>query len=394
LNVLYLSYTGLLEPLGQSQVLNYLRILAREHRIVLVTFEKPQDMADAAAMAAIRTDCEACGIRWRPQRYHRRPRMLATAWDLLVFTAVALGEGRRADLIHARSYIPSFVALVAHILTGTPFIFDMRAFWPDEMAAAGRLKAGSALFRLIKQVERICILKAAAVVSLTEAGVERMRQVYGSAVNGVRFAVIPTCVDLARFQLARTGGNLKVVGSVGSVLSGWFRFEWLAGFVKALGEVEPGCAVRIVTREDQAAIRERLARGGAAAAAADKVEVFGVAPAAVPEAIAGLSAAAMFFETGVAKLGSCPTRMGELLASGLPVVANPGVGDVGGIIERYRVGVLVNENTDEAMRAAVVALKALLKDPELPARCRQAAEDWFSLEKGAATYARLYDEAV
>lgn len=391
MNVLYLSYTGLLEPLGQSQVLAYLRILSREHRIALVTFEKPADLADGAAVAALRTDCDAHAIRWLPQRYHHRPRLLATAWDLLIFTWVALREARGADLVHARSYIPTFVALVAKTLTGTPFIFDMRAFWPDEMVAAGRLKGGSILFRLIKWVERTCILKAAAVVSLTEAGVTRMREVYGEAVKSVSFAVIPTCVDLDRFRPSTTNDTLRVVGSVGSVLSGWFRFEWLAGFVKALGQLEPDCAVRIVSREDPAVIRERLARQGAAA---DKVEVFGVAPAGVPGAITGLSAAAMFFETGIAKLGSCPTRMGEILAAGLPVVANPGVGDVGEIIQRYRVGVLVEEYTDEAMRAAVDALKALLNDPELPARCRRAAEDWFSLEKGAATYARLYAEAI
>jgi glycosyltransferase involved in cell wall biosynthesis len=304
---------------------------------------------------------------------------------------VALREGRRTQLVHARSYIPTFVALVVRTLTGRPFIFDMRALWPDEMVAAGRLKADSALFRLIKWVERTCILKAAAVVSLTQAGVDHLHRVYGEAVRDVRFAVIPTCVDLDRFRPAAPRPGLEVVGSVGSVLSGWFRLEWLAHFMKTLSDSEPQTAMRIVTREDEAAIRDRL---GSAGVPLDRVEVFGVAPAEVPVAIASLSAAAMFFETGVAKLGSCPTRMGEILATGLPVVANPGVGDVGEIITRYRVGVLVEENTDEAMREAVLALKALLKDPELPVRCRQAAEDWFSLEKGAATYARLYAEAV
>jgi glycosyltransferase involved in cell wall biosynthesis len=341
-------------------------------------------------VAALRADCEAHGIRWLPQRYHHRPRLLATAWDLLVFTWVALREAHGADLVHARSYIPTFVALVARALTGAPFIFDMRAFWPDEMVAAGRLKGGSILFRLIKWVERTCILKAAAVVSLTQAGVDHMRSVYGDAVGQVRFAVIPTCVDLDRFRPAARGAGLEVVGSVGSVLSGWFRFEWLAGFLKALARGEPDVAVHIVTREDETAIRERLQRAGATP---QKLEVFGVAPAGIPGAVAGFSAAAMFFETGVAKLGSCPTRMGEILAAGLPIVANPGVGDVGDIIQRYRVGVLVEENTEEAMHSAVAALKALLEDPALPARCRRAAEDWFSLEKGAATYAQLYREA-
>ena len=90
MNVVYLSYTGLLEPLGQSQVLAYLRILARQHAITLITFEKPEDFADGAAVEALRADCGRAGIRWLPQRYHRRPRLIATLWDLTVFAATAL----------------------------------------------------------------------------------------------------------------------------------------------------------------------------------------------------------------------------------------------------------------------------------------------------------------
>lgn len=41
--VLYLSYDGILEALGQSQVLRYLERLATDHKIILISFEKPHD---------------------------------------------------------------------------------------------------------------------------------------------------------------------------------------------------------------------------------------------------------------------------------------------------------------------------------------------------------------
>lgn len=393
MNVLYISYMGLLEPLGQSQVLSYLRLLSKEHRFTLITFEKAENLADSAAVEALSDECRRHGIRWLPHRYHHRPRLLATGWDFAIFIVAALREAlaTRADLIHARSYIPTFVAMFVGGLTGKPFIFDMRAFWPDEMVAAGRLRAGSPLFKLIKWFERRAILRAAAVVSLTEAGVAHMRRLYDRPADKVRFAVVPTCVDLKRFQRSEEARSLEVVGSAGTVLSGWFRLRWLGSFLKALYHSEPETRLRIVSRDDAAEIRARLASEGVPI---DRLEIFGVPPSGVPQAMADFSAVAMFFETGVSKLGSCPTRMGEILAIGRPVVANPGVGDVGELIRRYRVGVLVEENTDAAMSAAVAELKALLEDRELPARCRAAAEDWFSLEKGAATYARLYAEAV
>jgi hypothetical protein len=38
--ILYISYDGILEPLGQSQVLSYQEILAKSHQIILISFEK------------------------------------------------------------------------------------------------------------------------------------------------------------------------------------------------------------------------------------------------------------------------------------------------------------------------------------------------------------------
>src|SRR3954453_19797515 len=39
--ILYISYDGMLEPLGQSQVVAYLEMLAPGRRIHLISFEKP-----------------------------------------------------------------------------------------------------------------------------------------------------------------------------------------------------------------------------------------------------------------------------------------------------------------------------------------------------------------
>ena len=51
-SILYISYTGLLDPLGESQVLQYVRELACSHRMTLLTFEKAEALADALADVA------------------------------------------------------------------------------------------------------------------------------------------------------------------------------------------------------------------------------------------------------------------------------------------------------------------------------------------------------
>ena len=386
---LYITRNGLLEPLGQSQVMAYLRGLSRDYRITLITFEKAEDLADAVAMERARADCARHGIRWLPQQFHHRPKGIAQAWSMLVFFWLCLREtrGGGAQLIHARSYIPAAVGLVAGAITGTPFIFDMRALWPEEMITAGRLKRGSLVHRAIAEAERLCIKRAAAVVSLTEAAVVHLRKIYPREMAEQRLAVIPTCADLDRFVPEPSVDGPRVYGCLGTVLSGWFRQDWLAAFFHAAARRDANAQFHIVTRDDPQQVRAAI---GGDTGFQGRLQIYSMAPHEVQKAAQRQSVSVMFFTEGLSKLGSSPTRMGELLGCGIPVVANAGVGDVAQIIERNRVGVLARGSSPQEMDEALDTLEALTADPDLPSRCRQTAEAVFSLEAGTHAYRQLY----
>ncbi len=81
--ILYISYDGVLEPLGQSQVLAYLKQLAKDNTIHLISFEKADDWAEVTERNRIANDIATAAILWHPLRYHKRPSALATAWDIL-----------------------------------------------------------------------------------------------------------------------------------------------------------------------------------------------------------------------------------------------------------------------------------------------------------------------
>lgn len=55
--VLYISYTGLLDPLGQSQVLQYVLSLGQRHNMTLLTFEKPELAVETDKLAALEDQC-------------------------------------------------------------------------------------------------------------------------------------------------------------------------------------------------------------------------------------------------------------------------------------------------------------------------------------------------
>ncbi|MCP9910753.1 glycosyltransferase [Cyanobium sp. BA20m-p-22] len=389
--VLYLTRNGLLEPLGQSQIFPYIRGLSRDYKITLISFEKPADVAAHSLLHRARERCGELGLRWIPLRFRLKPRPWAPALAVPQLALVALWQWRRRprpQLVHARSYVPAAIALLLYRLTGVPFIFDMRALWPEELITAGHLRRGSLLHRALLALERRCLQEASAVVSLTHAAVGYLQGRYPRELAGQRIAVIPTCADLQRFQLAEPApGAPLVIGCIGTVLSGWFLIAWLRAFFEAISRADPTARFELISRDAPAAI---LAALHPAPSWADRLLIQSAAPAEMPSIVKQHTASVMFFTGGLSKLGSSPTRMAEVLSCGRPVVANPGVGDVEQVIRQHRVGVMASGSSAEQMDACFAELLELLQHPDLANRCRRTAEALFSLESGTTSYRDLY----
>jgi glycosyltransferase involved in cell wall biosynthesis len=386
---LYLTRNGLLEPLGQSQVFSYLRGLSQQYRVTVISYEKAEDLADTTRVTSMRTECERLGIRWLPQRFVSQPKIIAPVLSMMRMAWLVAREVRTQGvlLIHARSYIPAAVALVVGRITGVPFIFDMRALWPEELITAGRLRRGSLLHRAIVAAERACLRRSGAVVSLTHAAVEYLELAYPADMAGQTVAVIPTCADLARFVPAAQAPTSRVIGCLGTVVSGWFRLDWLAAFLVVAAKRDPKLRFELTTRDDPACVRAAI---NGDAGLQSRLEVGPCTSDKVHEVLQGQLASVMFFTQGLGKLGSSPTRMAEILGCGIPVVTNEGVGDVAQIIREHKVGVLVSGSSEREMEIAWDNLHILLADPNLSGRCRRAAETVFSLDAGTIAYSTLY----
>jgi glycosyltransferase involved in cell wall biosynthesis len=392
-SVLYLTKNGLLEPLGQSQVMAYIRGLSIHYRIIIISFEKSEDWVNLNRVNSLKVECESLGIYWLPQRFLRGPRLISPVWNLLQMfwlSAQAL-RSQNVQLVHARSYIPAAVAWLLSRLTQVPFIFDMRALWPEELITAGRLQRGSWLHRRIVAAESTCLRDAAGVVSLTHAAVDHLAQEYRQDFAREKVVVIPTCADLERFRPANPPVRRLELGCLGTVLSGWFKLDWLAALITLVAHQHAQLQFRFTTFDDPSAVRQRL---GFESSINERLTIEPCPSDRVQEVLRGQMASVMFFSPGLGKLGSSPTRMAEILGCGVPVVANEGVGDVSKIIRHYRVGVLVKSSRPTDLLAAWTELQALLLDPGLAQRCRNTAEEHFSLSAGTRAYVDLYERVL
>lgn len=395
-HVLYVTYDGLLEPLGQSQVLRYLERLVKHHNIVLISFEKPDDWQQLDRREALRSQIRAAGITWIPLRYHKRPSALATAYDIVQGVVVGAWAVMRyrVRIVHARSYVPSVIALALKTLFRLKYIFDMRGFWADERVDGGLWPAGGRLYRVAKWFERRFLLNADCVVSLTQAAVDEMRAFPYLQGRMPRFELITTCADLELFRpgqddpAPRQADRPFTLGYVGSV-GVWYLFDETLRCFQLLRERLPNARLHILNKGGHKHIRERMAALNIDPSA---VMIESAEHAGVARAMQQMDAGIFFYKPAYSKKATAPTKLGEFLGCGIPCLGNGGVGDMATILESERVGIALGDFSEVAMRDAIVGLLQLVSEPGIQQRCRQVALRYFSLEQGIKVYDQIYRE--
>jgi glycosyltransferase involved in cell wall biosynthesis len=380
----------MLEPLGQSQVLSYLKRLGSNRRIHLISFEKSADSANTLERDRISNDIAAAGIVWHPLRYHKSPSALATAWDIVcgISLGLFLVFRHRIGVVHARSYVPSVMALTIKRLAGVKYIFDMRGFWADERVDGHLWPPTGRMYRYAKAFERRFLLSADHVVSLTHAAVREMQRFRYLRGRMPAITVIPTCADLTHFKpipREHTRGSL-VFGYVGTVGT-WYLFDEVVRCFALLLTLRPDAKFLIVNRNEHAYIRERLNVAGIPYSV---VELIVATHAEVPKLMSRMDAGIFFIKPIFSKQASAPTKLAEFLGCGIPCLSNAGVGDMAEVLEKDQVGFAITSFDDKTMIAALKQLINLIDDPESSARCVAAAQKHFSLDEGVRLYEEIY----
>jgi glycosyltransferase involved in cell wall biosynthesis len=265
------------------------------------------------------------------------------------------------------------IALAARRAMGGKLLFDIRGFWADERVEGGLWRRGGVLYRVAKRFERRFFTDADAIVTLTEASVPQVRRWAGT--RPVPIEVIPTCVDLNRFgeRPPRPAGPHAVwAGSVGT----WYRFDLVARAATVLS-----LPLVVMTRQEELA--RRILDGYPATVSA-------IAPDEVPGHLFARDVGLCLVKSSFSKVASAPTRFGEYLAAGMPVLATRGVGDMEQVIAERGVGVVLEGEDERAMVRAAHQLRELMADDALSSRCRRTARELYDVDAGAARYGELY----
>jgi len=397
--VLYISMHGLGAPLTRLHGLLQLKALPERGRSVSVlSFEtRRKSPLERAQYELERRALSDAGIG------HTAVPRLGSRWlevPLGALVVLWLVVFRGVRTLHARSYVPAIMAVLVRSVTPARVVFDMRGLFVDEYILEGALRDGSAKLDFARRLERWLLARSDVLVVVSERFREHLLTcgLYGGCVDPSRISLIPNRVDLARFDSAlerreearaRRGYEGQTVGVFAGSASPWHRLDLTAALMKrvmdARGDVRFVVAVYPSTSDAERVLREQgLPR--------PRTELLTVPTDAVPSLFAACDFGLMLIDEDISKTVCAPVKLGEYLASGLPVVAGGGIGDARDWVGEEGLGLLVD--LDDIAGASRRVLEFLHSDAFVSGaarrRARAFAEERMDMSETVEQYERIY----
>lgn len=401
--ILYITYDGLTDPLGQSQILPYLKGLsAYGYQFTILSFEKKERMEKEAAL--IRQLTKESGIKWEPLSFTTNPPLLSKFYDALRMKRAAkkLHQKEHFDMVHCRSYIAADVGLYLKKRFGLKFFFDMRGFWADEKKD-GSWDVSNPIFKRVyqyyKKREAEYLQSADHIISLTHAGKNEM-MTWPAFKPATPVQVIPCCADMDLFSvtdkmqkadsrkklgIAEDRLVISYLGSVGT----WYMLDEMLQFFVVVKSKFPRSLFLFVTHSDHDQILKQMERHGLGA---DDCLIMQATRKEVPSVIKASDINISFIKPVYSKISSSPTKLGEVLSMGIPVICNSGVGDVEEVVTASNSGFIIHDFSRGSFEKAAEAIPALMNLE--PAAIRQAVKEIYSLQNGIELYRKSYAKVL
>lgn len=401
--VLYISYDGMTDPLGQSQVLPYLSGLSkRGYSYTLISFEKEEVFEKNKT--EIERICAANQIEWVPLKYTKRPPVFSTIYDInvLLTKVKKICTEKKISIVHCRSYIAAFAGIYAKKNFNVKFVFDMRGFWVDERIDGNIWNLKNPLFKMIynyfKKQEIKFFSNADYTISLTYNGKEEIHSWKNIAQQPIPIQVIPCCVDTSKFNHTLLDANklieykndfkitsddlvISYVGSIGT----WYMVDEMMCFFKELKKEFSNAKFLFITTSPK---EEILTYAAKHQIDANALIITSGKRDQMPYLISLSNFSLFFIKPLFSKKASSPTKQAEIMSLGIPIICNDLVGDTARIIHQYHAGFVIKEFNTSAYLQIIQQLKnTTFNSTEI----RNGAIEFYDLEMGVHRYEEVYN---
>ncbi len=371
------------------------------YRFTILSCEKPERYS--VHKNEIENPLKPFPIKWATIPYHRNPPVFSSAYDtyMLIKKAKQLHAADSFDMVHSRPGTPALVGLWMKKNLGVKFLNDIRDFFAESRIDSGswnkKFFIYKFVYRFFKQKENEAVEKCDGIVCLTESA-KKIITTWPQYKKTIPLEVIPCSVDVNLFDPKNIDPQEKLkfktelhiddddfifsyLGSIGS----WYLTDELMRFFKIISDKIPTAKFLFISPDKHEAILGAAKKAGLEE---NKIIVKKAKRSEVPVLLSFSKFSVFFIKPCYSKQASSPTKHGEMMAMGIPVITNAGVGDVADIVTKSNSGIVVKNFSEAEFECITNKIdKGISFDKTT---IRNAAFEYYNLENAVEKYAKIY----
>ncbi len=323
-SILYISYDSILEPISKSQVIPLLIKYSAENKVYLISVEKNLEEADKYKQK-FKNQIELNFLKFKKNKLLKLFNIFIYQFIILKFILF-----NKIDIIHVRSYLPISLIILPKLFKNFKIIFDIRGFWFDEKYEAELISKYT--FNFLKLVEKFFFKSANIIITLSSVSKNIIKKKFNIKEN--KIYVIPTFTDFSKFRNTNkiTKKNNIIFGYIGNLKMN-YEFDKVIKFLNIFNKINNNWVLKIATnysKDDFLLLSRKISFNK------NKILFKNIKFEDMYKFYTKIDTCIYFLNNKFSKKASCPTKLGELIATNTPIITNPGIGDINSINKKLK----------------------------------------------------------
>jgi len=375
--ILYITYDSIEDSISKSQVLPLLERLSKSYDVYLISFEKNIINKKISFIKKFEQ------VKYGKNKFSKFNSIL-----FCFFKVFFLVKKHNIQIIHCRSYIPAIIAYFIKKITKIKYIFDIRGLWFNEKLDAKLISFF--FFKILKKFEKRLYNNSDSIITLSHKSIKFIKTEF--KINQKKITYVSCFTDIKKFSNSSTNIKNKLVfGYIGNVKLS-YNFNKVLNFFEKFDTINKNW--KLIFANNHLSEKERK-------------EIFSNFSLkhkiifqksnfdSINKIYKRMNIGIYFLRKDFSKIASCPTKLGEMLSSGIPVITNSGIGDIKTYLNSKRKsGFLIDNINSNNLAKINLYINNSKKYLKLKYNAKYIAMKYFDINKNIQIYKDVYKKLI
>ena len=302
----------------------------------------------------IRKDLLKNNIFWEFNKFSENYGKISKIYDLfkMFYNSIFLILFKNIQIVHCRSHVPAIVGFFLKKIFKIKLIFDFRGLWIEERFDyniwSRKKKLHKIYFKIFKKLEAQILNNSDYIICLTFSVKPYLNKLLSN--NRVPIKVIPCCADYNFFnsnkytkttsrKKLKLDKNISVIGYAGSINNAYLIKNMIDFFYNFQKKNKNLILIFVTPHIDDL---KKIIKNYVNQNIIKQIKIFKSDRQNIPLYLSSFDVSFCFIKKTFSRIAMSPTKMFESFAMGVPFICNKGIGDVDHIINKHKIGAVVD----------------------------------------------------